>query len=61
MTAKAKLKGLGKKGGWLWLKTKAWRWLWLAELLAESSRKRLLFFFYDTDDTESCRKRDPGT
>jgi len=32
---------VGNKGGWLWLKIKAWRWLWLSELLAETSRKRL--------------------
>lgn len=45
VSVKAKLKGLGNKGGWLWLwlKIKAWRWLWLPELLAESSRKRLFF------------------
>lgn len=38
ISIKAKLKGLESKGGWLWLKIKAWRWLWLSDLLAESSR-----------------------
>lgn len=37
MSIKAKLKGLGSKGCWLWLKIKAWRCLWLSDL-AESSR-----------------------